>query len=65
MTPYTDKMFEIMNTNYKEKMGKDITVADLGTSTEHLNFFLTKSISQTLTLSQTSSINGPSKKHLL
>jgi hypothetical protein len=65
MTPYTDKMFEILNTNYKEKMGKDITVADLGTSTEHLNFFLTKSISQTLTLSHTSSINGPSKKHLL
>jgi hypothetical protein len=59
MTSQTDKMFEILNANYKEKMGQDITIADLGTSTEHLNFFLTKSISQTLTHSQTSSINGP------
>jgi len=45
MTHYTTKMFDILNTNYKDKMGKDITFADLGTSTEHLNFFLTKSIS--------------------
>ena len=58
MTSYTDKMFEILNTSYKEKMAKDITIADLGKSTEHLNFFLTKSISQTMTQSHSSTING-------
>ena len=58
-------MFEILNKSYQEKMGKEITIADLGKSTEHLNFFLTKSISQTLSTSHSNTIEDKSKKQLI
>lgn len=45
-------MFDILNKSYKAKMGMDIKMADLGHSTDNFNFFVTQSISQSLTLSQ-------------
>lgn len=51
-------MFDILNKNYKEKMGIDIQMADLGHSTDKFNFFVTQSISQSITLSQGSSKSG-------
>jgi hypothetical protein len=43
-------MFSILDKAYKEKMGRSILFSELGQSTKHFNFFLTQSISQTLTL---------------
>jgi hypothetical protein len=38
-------MFDILNKNYKAKMGREIQMADLGHSTDNFNFFVTQSIS--------------------
>jgi hypothetical protein len=53
MTSYTDKMHKILNENYKAVManGLGITFADLGHSTSSLNFFVTSSVTHSLTLS--------------
>jgi hypothetical protein len=51
ITPYTEKMFGIMNEVYQQKSGKPILFSELGKSIEHFNFFLTQSISQTLSIS--------------
>lgn len=55
MTSYTDKMHKILDEHYKAKMGLGITFADLGHSTSNLNFFVTSSVTHSLTLSQGSS----------
>jgi hypothetical protein len=39
-----------LDESYKKKMGQGIQFADLGRSTEKFNFFVTQSISRTLTL---------------
>jgi hypothetical protein len=44
-------MFNIMNEVYQQKSGKPILFSKLGKSIEHFNFFLTQSISQTLSIS--------------
>jgi hypothetical protein len=41
-------MFSILNVHYKQKMGIDIQIANLGKSTQNFNFFVTQSISQSL-----------------
>lgn len=51
MTSYTDKMHKILDENYKKKMPQGITFADLGHSTSNFNFFVTSSITHSLTLS--------------
>ena len=57
--PGTNQMFEILNKHYQEKMGQSIQFADLGSSTQNFNFFVTQSISQSITLSSgNSSSNG-------
>jgi len=43
-------MFSILNNHYQKKSGQPIQLADLGHSTENFNFFVTQSISRTLTL---------------
>ena len=43
-------MYEILNESYKKKMGHPIMFADLGHTTENFNFFVTQTISKTLTL---------------
>ena len=58
MTSETDKMFQILNQHYEKKMGSKIQFADLGSSTKSFNFFVTQSISRSLSLSQGGSSNG-------
>jgi hypothetical protein len=51
MTSMTDKMMKILNDNYEPKMGIPIQIANLGHSTSNFNFFVTQSVSQSITLS--------------
>jgi hypothetical protein len=53
-------MFDILNESYKKKMGEPIQFANLGHSTQNFNFFVTQSISRTLSLtsSKSSSADG-------
>ena len=51
MTSYTDKMHKVLNENYKKVQPNGITFADLGYSTANLNFFVTSSVTHSLTLS--------------
>ena len=50
ITKHTEKMFSALDNSYKAKMGRSMLFSELGQSTKHFNFFLTQSISQTLTL---------------
>ena len=59
MTSYTDMMHKILDAHYKAKSGgRGITFADLGHSTSNLNFFVTSSVSHSLTLSSGGSGSG-------
>ena len=60
ITEQTNKMHEIMNEVYQKKCGKPILFSELGSSTKNFNFFLTQSISQTLSLSSLGNANSKS-----
>lgn len=58
MTSCTDQMFKILNESYERRMGQPIQTADLGHSTDNFNFFVTSSISRSLTLTSGGSAKG-------
>ena len=47
----TDKMYSILNDAYKEVAKREISFARLGNSTAELNFYLTKTISNSISAS--------------
>lgn len=51
-------MFEILDKHYKARCGLPIQFAKLGHSTSNFNFFVTTSISKSITLSQGSGSDG-------
>jgi len=67
ITNHTEKMFLALENSYKSKMGRSILFSELGQSTKHFNFFLTQSISHTLTLTSQkgSSTGGKTQQSLV
>ena len=57
----TDKMVNLLNDTFQKKSGKPIMTSELGQSTKRFNFFLTQSISQTLTISSMDSGSATSQ----
>ena len=51
-------MHKILDEHYKKKSGRSIQFADLGHSTSNFNFFVTRSISESITLSSGSGANA-------
>lgn len=58
-------MFKILDDSYKKKMGKGIQFAELGNSTEKFNFFITQSISQTISLTASKNSGSESGMSLM
>ena len=58
-------MFKILDDSYKKKMGKGIQFAELGHSTEKFNFFITQSISQTISLTASKNSGSESGMSLM
>ena len=54
-------MVNLLNDTFQKKSGKPIMTSELGQSTKRFNFFLTQSISQTLTISSMDSGSATSQ----
>ena len=52
MNNLTDKMFKILKESYTKECGKEVVIADLGHSTNELNFFVTSTVSSSISSSQ-------------
>ena len=65
MNSSTDKMFNLLNETFQKKSGKPIMYSQLGQSTKHFNFFLTQSISQTLSITSSLSSGAANSQSLV